>query len=67
MREPTRYSLSGALSILAHAVFVLLFAWSFAVEPEPDFDDEVPDFDIDFIEFDVKEIEPDKAAPEGGQ
>lgn len=65
MREPTRYTLSGALSLLAHAIFLLAFAWSFRVqERELDLDDELPDYDIDFIEFDVKQIEPDKAQGE---
>lgn len=62
MREQTRYSVSGALSILAHALFVLAFVWAFRVETdELDFNDEEEDFDLDFIEFDVKQIEPDKA------
>jgi hypothetical protein len=65
VREPTRYSLSGALSLLAHALFVLAFVWAFRIETdELDFDDEVPDYDLDFIVFDVKEIEPDKAQGE---
>jgi outer membrane biosynthesis protein TonB len=65
VRESTRYSLSGALSILAHAIFVLAFVWAFRVETEDlEFDDELPDYDLDFIVFDVKEIEPDKAQGE---
>jgi hypothetical protein len=62
VREQTRYSVSGALSILAHALFVLAFMWAFRIETnELDFNDEEEDFDLDFIEFDVKQIEPDKA------
>ncbi|KIG18919.1 hypothetical protein DB30_06530 [Enhygromyxa salina] len=65
MREQTRYSLSGALSLLAHAVFVVAFVWAFNVQHEPvEFSEELPDYDIDFIEFDVKQIEPDKAQGE---
>jgi outer membrane biosynthesis protein TonB len=62
VREQTRYSVSGALSLLAHALFVLAFVWAFRIETdELDFDDEIPDYDLDFIVFDVKQIEPDKA------
>jgi hypothetical protein len=65
VREPTRYSLSGALSLLAHAVFVAAFVWAFNVQhPDLELSDELPDYDIDFIEFDVKQIEPDKAQGE---
>lgn len=65
MREQTRYSLSGALSLLAHALFVAAFVWAFNVQHEPlELSEELPDYDIDFIEFDVKQIEPDKAQGE---
>jgi hypothetical protein len=65
VREQTRYSVSGALSLLAHALFVLAFVWAFRIENEKlEFDDETPDYDLDFIVFDVKEIEPDKAQGE---
>jgi hypothetical protein len=62
VREQTRYSLSGALSLLAHALFVIAFVWAFSVQDDAlDFSEELPDYDIDFIVFDVKQIEPDKA------
>ncbi|PRP97590.1 hypothetical protein ENSA5_32830 [Enhygromyxa salina] len=65
MREPTRYSLSGALSLLAHAIFVLAFVWSFEIQTEDlELSEDLPDYDIEFIEFDVKEIEPDEAQGE---
>lgn len=65
MREPTRYSLSGALSLVAHALFVIAFVWAFSVQDAaPDFSEDLPDYDIDFIVFDVKQIEPDKAQGE---
>ncbi len=65
MREPTRYSLSGALSLLAHALFILIFAVSLRTKDvELDTSDELPDYKIDFIEFEAKEIEPDKAQGE---
>jgi outer membrane biosynthesis protein TonB len=65
VREQTRYSVSGALSLLAHALFVLAFVWAFRVETdELRFNDDEQDFDLDFIEFDVKQIEPDKAQGE---
>lgn len=65
MREQTRYSVSGALSILAHALFVLAFVWAFRVETDAlDFDDKEADYDLEFIVFDVKQIEPDKAQGE---
>jgi len=65
VREPTRYSLSAALSVLAHLLFVVIFAISLRTESEPlDLSEELPDYEIDFIEFEVKEIEPDKAQGE---
>jgi hypothetical protein len=66
VREPTRYSLSAALSVLAHALFVLLFALSLRTKSnEPlGLSDDLPDYKIDFIEFEAKEIEPDKAQGE---
>ncbi|MFO7563411.1 MAG: hypothetical protein R6X02_12270 [Enhygromyxa sp.] len=66
MREPTRYSLSGALSLLAHALFVLIFAYSLRLEQREalDFSDELPEYAIDFIEFEAKQIEPDEAQGE---
>lgn len=65
VREPTRYSLSAALSVLAHVLFVVVFAISLRTNTEPlDLSDELPDYKIDFIEFEAKEIEPDKAQGE---
>jgi hypothetical protein len=60
VRESTRYSLSGILSVLAHVVFVVAFAISLQTrERAPEHDDEFPDYAIDFIEFEAKQIEPD--------
>jgi hypothetical protein len=66
VREPTRYSLSAALSVLTHALFVLLFAISLRSNDDQSLDlsDELPDYEIDFIEFEAKQIEPDKAQGE---
>ena len=65
VREPTRYSLSAALSVLAHALFVLLFAISLRTDEQRlELSDELPNYKIDFIEFEAKEIEPDKAQGE---
>src|SRR5690554_3467580 len=63
--EPIRYSLSGALSLLAHVLFVLIFVITInATHEEPELSDELPDYEIDFIEFEAKQIEPDKAQGE---
>lgn len=65
VREPTRYSLSAALSLLAHLLFVLFFAISLRTEDQSlDLSDELPNYEIDFIEFEAKQIEPDKAQGE---
>lgn len=66
MQEPIRYSLSGALSLLAHVLFVLTFVISInaKADDEPELPDELPDYEIDFIEFEAKQIEPDKAQAE---
>ncbi|MCA9687365.1 MAG: hypothetical protein KC457_34710, partial [Myxococcales bacterium] len=66
MRESTRYGLSGLLSLVAHAIFIVVFVWSFQVSHEPlaQPDDELPSYDIDFIDFEAKEIEPDAAQGE---
>jgi hypothetical protein len=65
VREPTRYSLSGALSLLAHAIFVVVVMLVIHRTDElPRASDELPEYSIDFIEFDVKDIEPDAAQGE---
>ncbi|NVB37316.1 hypothetical protein G6O69_05700 [Pseudenhygromyxa sp. WMMC2535] len=68
MRESTRYGLSGALSIVAHGLFVAAFVWAVEVRetlPElSEVDDELPTYEIDFIDFEAKEIEPDAAQGE---
>jgi len=66
VRESTRYSLSGALSLLAHVVFVLAFVISINAKPVESLDlsDDLPEYAIDFIEFEVKQIEPDAAQGE---
>ncbi|MFV8752323.1 hypothetical protein ACNOYE_17375 [Nannocystaceae bacterium ST9] len=61
MRERTRYGLSGALSLVAHGLFVAVFVWAAKLEPEaePLAIEDDDDFEIDFVEFEVKEILPD--------
>lgn len=66
MRETTRYGLSGALSLVVHAGFVVVFLLATRIEPAPPelaLDDD-PDFEIDIVEFEVKEILPDAAQGE---
>ena len=64
MRDQTRYSLSGGLSIVLHVLFIAVFAWSLRVEDEPEFERETPDWEIELVDFDIQEIQPDAAQGE---